>query len=205
MGLISDIVLDPEAGRIKYVALSYGGMLGLGGKLFAVSWDALTLQPDGARRHLLNVDRELLNATSGFDKSNWPQWPGSHAAGSGHTSRVNAPKHRGSGSTVSHGCVRTAHGVPALRYCGRSRCPARHRYSKDASWRNAGPPSASGTARWFACRRCCRSVQVRQFSDDNPQEGQIITPGTIQTLHGTAHGYSSPQFTRGKVRQRGGR
>ena len=74
LGLISDIVLDPEAGRIKYVALSYGGILGLGGKLFAVSWDALTLQPDG-KTYLLNVDRELLNATSGFDKSNWPQWP----------------------------------------------------------------------------------------------------------------------------------
>ena len=74
LGLISDIVLDPEAGRIKYVALSYGGILGLGGKLFAVSWDALTLQPDG-KAYLLNVDRELLNATSGFDKSNWPQWP----------------------------------------------------------------------------------------------------------------------------------
>jgi sporulation protein YlmC with PRC-barrel domain len=74
LGTISDIVLDPEAGSIQYAALSYGGVLGLGGKLFAVSWDALTLQPDG-KTFLLNVDQALLETTPGFDKTNWPQQP----------------------------------------------------------------------------------------------------------------------------------
>ncbi len=74
LGTISDLVLDPEAGRIKYAALSYGGVLGLGGKLFAVSWDALTLQPDG-KTFLLNVDQEILETTPGFDKTSWPQRP----------------------------------------------------------------------------------------------------------------------------------
>lgn len=74
LGTISDLVLDPETGRIKYAALSYGGVLGLGAKLFAVSWDALTLQPDD-KTFLLNVDQELLETTAGFDKNNWPQRP----------------------------------------------------------------------------------------------------------------------------------
>ena len=74
LGTISDLVLDPEAGRIKYAALSYGGVLGLGGKLFAVSWDALTLQPD-SKTFLLNIDQEILETTPGFDKSSWPQRP----------------------------------------------------------------------------------------------------------------------------------
>jgi sporulation protein YlmC with PRC-barrel domain len=74
LGTISDLVLDPEAGSIKYAALSYGGVLGLGGKLFAVSWDALTLQPDG-KTFLLNVDQALLETTPGFDKTSWPQQP----------------------------------------------------------------------------------------------------------------------------------
>jgi sporulation protein YlmC with PRC-barrel domain len=74
LGTISDIVLDPEAGSIKYAALSYGGVLGLGGKLFAVSWDALTLQPDG-KTFLLNVDQALLETMPGFDKTSWPQQP----------------------------------------------------------------------------------------------------------------------------------
>jgi hypothetical protein len=74
LGTISDLVLDPETGNIKYAALSYGGVLGLGGKFFAVSWDALTLQPDG-KTFLLNVDQALLETTPGFDKTNWPQQP----------------------------------------------------------------------------------------------------------------------------------
>ena len=74
LGIISDVVLDPDAGRIKYVTLSYGGILGLGGKLFAVAWEALTLQSDH-KTFLLNVNQELLDATPGFDKNNWPQQP----------------------------------------------------------------------------------------------------------------------------------
>jgi sporulation protein YlmC with PRC-barrel domain len=74
LGTISDIVLDPEAGTIKYAALSYGGILGLGGKLFAVSWDALTLQPDG-KTFVLNIDQALLESMPGFDKTSWPQQP----------------------------------------------------------------------------------------------------------------------------------
>jgi sporulation protein YlmC with PRC-barrel domain len=74
LGSISDLVLDPEAGSIKYAALAYGGVLGIGAKLFAVPWDALTLQPDG-KTFILNVDREILETTAGFDKSSWPQRP----------------------------------------------------------------------------------------------------------------------------------
>jgi sporulation protein YlmC with PRC-barrel domain len=74
LGMISDIVLDPDAGHIKYVTLSYGGVLGLGGKLFAVAWDALTLQSDN-QTYLLNISQELLEATPGFDKNHWPQQP----------------------------------------------------------------------------------------------------------------------------------
>ena len=59
LGTIHDIVLDPQQGRIKYVVLAYGGVLGLGSKLFAVPWDALTLQPDD-KTFLLNVDQALL-------------------------------------------------------------------------------------------------------------------------------------------------
>jgi sporulation protein YlmC with PRC-barrel domain len=74
LGTISDIVLEPSEGRIRYVALSYGGILGLGGKLFAIPWNALTLQPDG-KTFLLNADKQLLETAPGFHKDNWPQRP----------------------------------------------------------------------------------------------------------------------------------
>lgn len=33
-------MLDLEGGRIAYAVLSFGGVLGVGNKLFAVSWSA---------------------------------------------------------------------------------------------------------------------------------------------------------------------
>ena len=74
LGTISDLVIDPIEGRITYAALSYGSILGLGGKLFAVSWESLELRPDG-KTFVLNVSQETLETSPGFDKTNWPQQP----------------------------------------------------------------------------------------------------------------------------------
>jgi sporulation protein YlmC with PRC-barrel domain len=74
LGKIDDLVIDPTEGRITYAVLSYGSVMGLGGKLFAVSWEALELQPDG-KTFILNVAKETLENSPGFDKSNWPQQP----------------------------------------------------------------------------------------------------------------------------------
>lgn len=74
LGRIEDLVIDPATGRITYAALSHGSILGLGGKLFAVSWDALKLQSDG-KTFVLNVSKETLESIPGFDKSNWPKQP----------------------------------------------------------------------------------------------------------------------------------
>lgn len=74
LGKIDDLVIDPKEGRITYAALSYGSVLGVGGKLFAVSWEALELQPDG-KTFVLNVAKETLENSPGFDQSNWPQQP----------------------------------------------------------------------------------------------------------------------------------
>ena len=43
LGDIKEIMLDVAGGRISYAVLSYGGLLGMGEKLFAVPWAALTL------------------------------------------------------------------------------------------------------------------------------------------------------------------
>jgi sporulation protein YlmC with PRC-barrel domain len=74
LGTISDLMIDPIEGRITYAALSYGSVLGLGGKLFAVSWEDLELRPDG-KTFVLNVSPETLETSPGFDKTNWPQQP----------------------------------------------------------------------------------------------------------------------------------
>ncbi|MGE5652041.1 PRC-barrel domain-containing protein [Noviherbaspirillum sp. UKPF54] len=71
LGEIKDIMLDVPSGRIAYAVLSFGGVMGIGDKLFAIPWSALTLDAD---RHcfVLNVDKEQLKNAPGFDKDHWP-------------------------------------------------------------------------------------------------------------------------------------
>jgi sporulation protein YlmC with PRC-barrel domain len=71
LGDIKEIMLDVPGGHISYAVLSYGGMLGIGEKLFAVPWEALTLDTDN-KRFTLDVSKDRLEAAPGFDKDNWP-------------------------------------------------------------------------------------------------------------------------------------
>ena len=71
LGDIKEIMLDMESGRIVYAVLSYGGILGIGEKLFAVPWGALTLDTKN-KRFILNVEKDKLENAPGFDRDNWP-------------------------------------------------------------------------------------------------------------------------------------
>jgi|ERR1035437_1228448 hypothetical protein len=71
LGKIEDLMIDLENGRVAYAVLSFGGFLGLGNKLFAVPWEALTVRPH-EHAFVLNVGKELLEKAEGFDKDDWP-------------------------------------------------------------------------------------------------------------------------------------
>jgi len=71
LGEIKEIMVDVPTGRVAYAVLSFGGFLGMGDKLFAVPWSALTLDTD-QKQFVLDVDRERLKDAPGFDKNHWP-------------------------------------------------------------------------------------------------------------------------------------
>lgn len=71
LGDIKEIMLDMRTGQIAYAVLSFGGILGMGDKLFAVPWERLTLDTVN-KRFLLNVEKGQLKDAPGFDKNNWP-------------------------------------------------------------------------------------------------------------------------------------
>ena len=71
VGDIEDIMLDMRSGRVRYAVLSFGGFLGMGGKLFAVPWTALELDTKN-KRFVLDVGKARLQSAPGFDKDNWP-------------------------------------------------------------------------------------------------------------------------------------
>ena len=71
LGDIKEFMIDMATGRIAYAVLSFGGLLGLGDKLFAVPWPALTLDTVN-KRFVMNVDKSKLASAPGFDKDAWP-------------------------------------------------------------------------------------------------------------------------------------
>jgi len=71
LGSVDEIMLDIPSGRIAYAVVSFGGFLGMGNKLFAVPWSALTVDED-QKCFLLDVDKKTLESAPGFDKDNWP-------------------------------------------------------------------------------------------------------------------------------------
>ena len=73
LGKVEDIMLDLDNGRVAYCVLSFGGFLGMGDKLFAVPWSAMTLDTEN-HAFVLDVPKDRLKDAPGFDKDDWPDW-----------------------------------------------------------------------------------------------------------------------------------
>ena len=71
LGEIKEIMLDMRTGKIAYAVMAHGGVLTIGEKLFAVPWEALTLDTVN-KRFTLNLDKERIENAPGFDKDSWP-------------------------------------------------------------------------------------------------------------------------------------
>ena len=71
IGKISDIMLDVRGGHIAYAVLAEGGFLGMGSKLHAIPWSALTLDTD-EKCFVVDIAAEQIKNEPGFDKDHWP-------------------------------------------------------------------------------------------------------------------------------------
>ena len=71
LGDIKEFMIDMNSGKVAYAVLSFGGLLGMGNKLFAVPWAALALDTTN-KRFTLNVLKDALKDAPGFDKDHWP-------------------------------------------------------------------------------------------------------------------------------------
>lgn len=116
VGEVNDIVMNVENGRAAYAAMSVGGFLGIGDKLFAIPFDAIAIEPtdsdadatnDAGRNvaddlgdfvAVLDVNPDSFDNAEGFDEDNWPNmaddaWRTSNdsAFENARTSRYNNP------------------------------------------------------------------------------------------------------------------
>lgn len=73
LGKIDDMVVDVNNDRVYYAVLASGGVMGLGGKLFA--YPISLFRPGAGKDELaLNVDKDRLKNAPGFERKNWPDW-----------------------------------------------------------------------------------------------------------------------------------
>lgn len=77
LGKIEDVIVHP-GGRASYAVLSYGGVLGMGDKLFAMPWSVLKSADSNTDKKgsdvslVLPLEQQRLKSAPGFDKKNWP-------------------------------------------------------------------------------------------------------------------------------------
>ena len=78
IGEIKDVMIDVSTGEISYAVLSVStGFLNMESKYFAVAWGALNfdkfrIDTYGESALILDVSKEKLENSPGFDKDNWP-------------------------------------------------------------------------------------------------------------------------------------
>jgi len=71
LGKIEDLVIDTRNNRVAYAILSFGGILGMGDKHFAIPWEAFSFDLS-EKVAVLSVNKDRLKNAPGFDKDNWP-------------------------------------------------------------------------------------------------------------------------------------
>src|SRR5450755_2988752 len=64
LGKLDELMVDIPSGKIAYAVLSFGGVLGIGNKLFAVPWNALTVDED-QKCLILSADKKTLENAPG--------------------------------------------------------------------------------------------------------------------------------------------
>lgn len=75
LGAVEDLVINLESGKVAYVAMGYGGVLGFGEKLFAIPFAEFKMDHGNNETYLvLNMTKEKFNAAPGFNKSQWPDF-----------------------------------------------------------------------------------------------------------------------------------
>lgn len=70
-GIVEDVAIDSTTGRIAYVVMSHGGLLGIGEKHLPVPWSVFRITKD--REDLvLPVSEETVENAPSFE---WEEWP----------------------------------------------------------------------------------------------------------------------------------
>ena len=73
LGEVAEMVIDKASGKVTYLVLDFGGFMNFGNKYFAIPWREFTYNTD-KDCFILNIDKERLKHSPGFDKDHWPDF-----------------------------------------------------------------------------------------------------------------------------------
>jgi sporulation protein YlmC with PRC-barrel domain len=71
LGKIDNLMVNVHTGLVEYAVVEFGSFLGLGGKLFAIPFKELRVNP-AKKVFVFNRDKDYLKKSPGFDKTHWP-------------------------------------------------------------------------------------------------------------------------------------
>lgn len=71
LGTIDNLMINVQTGMIEYAVLEFGSFLGIGGKLFAIPFTSMRVNPE-RKVFVIDHDRDFLEKMPGFDKNHWP-------------------------------------------------------------------------------------------------------------------------------------
>jgi sporulation protein YlmC with PRC-barrel domain len=71
LGKIDNLMVNLTDGKIEYAVVEYGSFLGMGGKLFAIPFHELRVDPT-RQLFVLARDKEYIKNSPGFDRTHWP-------------------------------------------------------------------------------------------------------------------------------------
>ena len=71
LGTIEDLMINTTRGDVDYAVLSFGGVMGIGDKLFAIPMSAVSIDTEN-ERCVVDIDKDRLKEAPGFDKDDWP-------------------------------------------------------------------------------------------------------------------------------------
>ena len=70
LGQVQNFVIDMLAGRIAFVIVAFGGMLGISDKWFAMPWEIMTWSPE-ERKFIVDMPQNVLEKAPGMNKDKW--------------------------------------------------------------------------------------------------------------------------------------
>jgi len=72
LGQVQEFMLDLCNGRIAYAIVSFGGIMGITDKWFALPWDIMAWSEE-KKKFVVDMPREVLEKSPSINKDKWPE------------------------------------------------------------------------------------------------------------------------------------